>query len=231
MGIWRRKQEKDLQDEVRSHLDMAAQDCLDRGAAADQARTAARREFGNVALVEESTRDAWGRRWLAEFLEDLRYGFRVLRKSPAFTLVAVLTLALGIGANTALFSVVNGVLLNPLPYPHPEQLVTFHASKPNFDAGSVSFLNFRDWRKDNTTFSMMAVTRWNSYTLTGLGDAEQVKTEFISTDLLAMLGVKPVTGRFFVEGEDDFDRAPIVLISTGLWDRKFGSSPDAVGKA
>src|SRR5262249_19533051 len=144
--------------------------------------------------------------------------------------VAVLTLALGIGANTALFSIVNGVLLNPLPYPEPEQLVTLHASKPNFDAGSISFLNFRDWRRDNTTFSMMAVTRSSSFTLTGLGDSEQLQAQFISTDLLPMLGVKPVVGRFFVEGEDDFDRSLIVLISAGFWDRKFASSPEAIGK-
>src|SRR5262249_45699322 len=142
-----------------SHLEMAAREHKERGAAAEDARNAARREFGNVSLVEEATRDAWGQRWLSEFVEDLRYGFRVLRKNPGFTVVAVLTLALGIGVTTSLFSVVNGVLLNPLPYPNPEQLITLHASKPNFDAGSISFLNFRDWRRDNTTFSMMAVTR------------------------------------------------------------------------
>jgi len=231
MGIWRRKQEKDLQDEVSSHLEMAARERVDRGAGDEEARQAARRAFGNVSLVEETTRDAWGRRWFGEFLEDVRYGLRMLRKNRGFTAVAVLTLALGIGANTALFSVVNGVLLNPLPYPDPEQLVTLHESKPNFESGSIPFLNFRDWRKDNTTFSMMAVTRQFSYTLTGLGDAEQLQAQLISTDLLPMLGVKPAVGRLFVEGEDDFDRPPIAFISAGLWDRKFGSSRDAVGKA
>src|SRR5262249_50698509 len=224
------KREEELHDEVRSHLEMAAHERVERGASGDEARHAARREFGNVALVEETTRDAWGRRWLREFLEDVRYGSRVLRKNLGFSTIAILTLALGIGANTALFSIVNGVLLNPLPYPNPDQLVTLHESKPNFEAGSIPFLNFRDWRKDNTTFSTMAVHRPFAYTLTGLGDAEQVQSEFISVDLLPMLGVKPVIGRFFVEGEDDFDRAPIVLISAGLWDRKFGSAPDAVGK-
>jgi putative ABC transport system permease protein len=231
MAIWRRKRERDLEDEVRSHLNMAVQERIDRGASGDEAQRAARREFGNVGLVEETTRDAWGRRRFAEFVEDLRYGLRMLRKNPGFTLVAVLTLALGIGANTALFSVVNGVLLNPLPYPQPEQLVTLHASKPNFDAGSISFLNFRDWRKDNTTFSMMAVTRQYSYTLTGLGDSEQLQAQLISTDLLPMLGVKPAAGRFFAEGEDDFDRNPIALISAGFSERKFASAPVAVGKA
>jgi len=231
MGIWRRNREKELDEEVRRHLEMATQDHVEKGSAVDEAKHAVRREFGNVTLVKEAARDAWGRQWCGEFLEDIRFGCRLLRKNPSFTIVAVLTLALGIGANTALFSVVNGVLLNPLPYPNPEQLVTLHESKPNFDSGSIPFINFRDWRKDNTTFSMMAVTRSYSYTLTGLGDSEQVQSQFISTDLLSMLGVKPAAGRFFVEGEDDFDRSPIALISAGFWDRKFGSSPDAVGRA
>ena len=228
--MWRRKREKELEDEVQSHLKMAAQDHAEKGAAADQARRAAQQEFGNVGLVKETARDAWGWRWLGEFSEDVRYGARVLRKNIGFTAVAVLTLALGIGANTALFSVVNGVLLNPLPYPQPEQLVTIHESKPNFDSGSISFPNFRDWRKDNSTFSRMAVTRSFSFTLTGLGESEQLPAQFISTDFLPMLGVKPVAGRLFVEGEDDFDRSPIALISAGLWNRKFSSAQDALGK-
>jgi predicted permease len=164
-------------------------------------------------------------------LQDIGYGFRVLRKSPLFTLVAVLTLALGIGANTAIFSIFNAVLLSPLPYPHPEQLVALGASKPNFQNGSISFPNFRDWRTDNRTFQSMAVFRSTTYSLTGLGDAEEIPSELVSSDLFPMLGVRPELGRFFAPGEDEVGASPVAMISAGLWTRKFGSSPAVLGKS
>jgi len=229
---YRRKtqQQAELNEELHSHLQMATNDRVDRGESAQNAQQAARREFGNVALVQQVTRDQWGTRLFEEFLQDLRYAARMLRKNPAFTLIAVLTLALGIGANTALFSVVNGVLLNPLPYPHPEQLVTIHESKPNFDRGSISYPNFRDWQKNNRTFASMAIARGYGYSLTGLGDAEQVRARFISSDFFPLLGVNPVLGRNFSPGEDEIGAAPIAMISAGLWKRKFASSPSALGK-
>jgi predicted permease len=227
----KRKQEGELEEEVRSHLKMAAKDRVERGVTKVEAEHAARREFGNVQLVKEVTRDVWQWGSLERLVQDLRFGVRMMVKSPGFALVAILTLALGIGANTALFSVVNGVLFNPLPYPKPEQLVTLHESKPNFEAGSISFPNFQDWRKQNTTFSMMGISRGYSFGLTGVGDPEQVRAQFISTDFLPMLGVKPVMGRFFEEGEDEFGASPIVLISAGFWSRKFASAPDVLGKA
>jgi len=227
----RKLRQQQLEQELQTHLQMAASDRIERGESAERAQQAVRREFGNIGLVQEVARDRWGWRWLEELLQDLRYGARMLRKNPGFTLVAVLTLALGIGANTAIFSVVNGVLLNPLPYPHPEQLVTLHESKPNFEFGSISYPNFRDWQKDNHTFSSMAISRGYAFSLTGRGEAEQVRGRFISSDFFSTVGVNPVLGRNFTPGEDEIGAAPIVLISAGFWKRKFGSSPDVLGKS
>jgi putative ABC transport system permease protein len=232
MSFWKRKRrEAELEEEVRSHLAMAARDREERGCASEQAERAARREFGNVELVKETAREMWGWGSLDRLLQDLRFGMRMILKSPGFTSVAVLTLALGIGANTALFSVVNGVLLNPLPYPNPDELVTLHESKPNFDAGSISYPNFRDWRTNNRTFALMAIARAYSFNLTGLGEAEQVQAEFVSTDLLPLLGVKPVFGRMFAAGEDEIGAGPAVMISEGFWKRKFGGTPDVLGRS
>jgi predicted permease len=230
-SFWhRQKRERELDEELQSHLQMAAQDRTDRGETPGQARDAALRELGNVGLIKEVTREMWGWTSLERLIEDLRYGARMLRKSPGFTAVAILTLALGIGANTALFSVVNGVLLKPLPYPHPEQLVWLAESKPNFASGSISFPNFRDWRKDNHTFTAMGVYRSFSFNLTGLGEAEQLRARFISSEFLNVVGVAPVIGRTFAPGEDDIGAAPIAIISEGLWKRKFNASPGVLGK-
>src|SRR5271155_5851749 len=118
-------------------------------------------------------------------IQDLKYAFRMLAKSPAFTAVAILTLALAIGANTALFSVVNGVLLNPLPYPQPDQLLTLHESKPNFDTGSISYPNFLDWQKNNRTLSAIALSRGLSFSLTGFGPAEQANAQLVTSDFFS----------------------------------------------
>lgn len=163
-------------------------------------------------------------------LQDLRSAMRQFIKSPGVTAVVIITIAIGVGANTALFSVVNGVLLNPLPYPQPEQLVTLHESKPNFDTGSISFPNFRDWHKDNHTFSSMAISRGYAFSLTGTGEATQVNGQFVTSDYFKVLGAKPLLGRTFAPGEDEIGAPPIALISEGLWRRKFESVPDIVGK-
>lgn len=164
-------------------------------------------------------------------LQDCRYGWRMLHKNPGFAIVAILTLALGIGANTVLFSIVNGVLLNPLPYPNPDQLVTLHESKPNFETGSISYPNFRDWQKNNHSFSALAISRSTSFTLTGTGEGEQLNGQFVSTDFFPILGVKPVVGRMFGSGEDEIGAAANVLISEGYWNHKFGGAPDVLGKS
>jgi len=226
----RRRRSEELNEELKSHLAMATEDRLQRGEPQIDAANAARREMGNFLLIREITQDMWGGRWWRDLLEDVQYGLRVLCKDPRFLSVAVLTLALGIGANTALFSIVNGVLLNPLPYPHPEELVTLHESKPNFSTGSISFPNFLDWQKDNQTFSSMAVQRGTSFILTGLGEAEQIDAQFVSSDFFRQLGVVPVIGRDFARGEDLVGAAPVAMITAGFWKRKFDSASDVIGK-
>jgi len=171
------------------------------------------------------------KRWEDEMFQDLRYGVRMLLKNPGFTAGVVLTLALGIGANAALFSVVNGVLLNPLPFPQPERLVILHQSKPNFEAGAIPYPNFIDWQKDNQTFSAMAIMRGFSFSLTGAGEAERVNARLVSGEFFSVLGVNPALGRNFRPEEDHPGAGPVVIISAALWRRKFSEAPDAVGKS
>ena len=165
---------------------------------------------------------------MGNLLQDIRYGFRGLWRHPGFTLVAIGSLALGIGANTAIFSVVNGVLLRPLPYPQPEQLVTIHQSKPNFATGAMPYPNFRDLQKQNQTFTAMAISRPTSFSLIGAGEVERVNARLVTADYFTVLGVTPALGRTFAPGEDESGVGPVALISQDLWQRKFGSAPDVL---
>jgi len=163
--------------------------------------------------------------------QDAKYALRMLRKNPGFTAVAVITLALGIGINTAIFSVVNSVLLNPLPYPEPERLVALYARTSQFDQSSISYPNFLDWVRGNRSFSALASYRADDFNLTGMGEPERVPVEMVSASFFPVLGVRPAIGRTFLAEEDQVGAAPVVVISGGFWKRKFGSAPDAVGKA
>ena len=163
--------------------------------------------------------------------QDVRYGIRTLLKSPGFSLLAALTLALGIGANTALFSVVNGVLLKPLPYPHPEQLVSLFESKPHFEKGSFSYLNFVDFQRQNRTLGAIAAYRQTGLSLTGSCDAEQLRAQMVSADLFSILGIRPLVGRTFNDDEDRLGTTKVVMLSTELWKRKFGGMPDVIGRS
>ncbi|HEX8798266.1 MAG TPA: ABC transporter permease, partial [Terriglobales bacterium] len=164
-------------------------------------------------------------------LQDLRYAIRQLAKSPGFAIISILTLALGIGANTAIFSVVNGVLLNPLPYPQPDRIVVLFHDKPAFRTGSISYPNFDDWRRENQSFSSMAAYRqMGGVTLSGNGEPEAVTGQMISNGFFEILGITPVLGRTFTADEDRLGANPTVMISEGLWKRKFASDPRVLGK-
>jgi predicted permease len=167
---------------------------------------------------------------MESLIQDLKYAARVLLKSPGFVLIAVLTLALGIGANTALFSVVNGVLLRPLPFPRPDELVLVSEKTANFESSSISYPNFQDWQRSNSSFTSIVAYRNDDFSITGSGEAERVRVGMVSAGFFEMLGVIPTRGRLFTADEDRKGIAPVALISTGLWQRKFGSAPDIVGK-
>jgi predicted permease len=163
--------------------------------------------------------------------QDLRYGFRMLAKAPAFTAIAILTLALGIGANTALFSVVNGVLLTPLAYPQSGQLVAIYGQTVGFAQAPINYLNFLDWQRDSQSFSSMAIYRNQDYNFTGIGEAERLTGYMVSADFFSTLGVTPVLGRTLRPDDDHLGAAPVVILGGGFWKRKFGSSLDVLGKS
>jgi putative ABC transport system permease protein len=162
--------------------------------------------------------------------QDIQFALRVLRKSPGFTAIAILTLALGIGANTALFSVVNGVLLNPLPFQDPDQLVELYTKTPAFDQSSITYPNFLDWRENNRSFSSISAFRSDNLNLTGSGEPERLNGHMISADFFSTLGLNPILGRTFRPEEDQPGAAPVAILGDALWKRRFGSSPDILGK-
>jgi predicted permease len=164
-------------------------------------------------------------------VKDIRYAVRTLLKHPGFAMVAILTLALGIGANTALFSVVNGVLLRALPFPQPEQLVSFHQRKPNFDKGAIPYPNFLDLQKENKTFESMSISRAFGFSLVGTGEAERVNARYVTADFFKVFGLTPVVGRTFTPREDQRGATPVVLISEELWARKFASAANVIERS
>jgi len=168
---------------------------------------------------------------MISFWQDVRYGLRVLLKNPGFTAIAILTLALGIGANTALFSVVNAVLLSPLAFANPAELVAVYTKSPTFQESSIAYPNFLDWQKDNHSFAPLCAFRSDDFNMTGAGEPERVHTHMISSEFFATLGIPPLLGRAFRSEEDTVGAGPVAILSDALWHRKFGSGQDVLGKS
>src|SRR5882672_5874648 len=165
------------------------------------------------------------------FLQDLRYGSRMLLKTPALTFIVILALALGIGANTAIFSVINAVVLRPLPDDHAEQLLFLNERSPVLDEMSISYPNFTDWRNQNHVFEKIGVYNRNSYNLTGYGEAERILTGQVSADLFSALRVNAAVGRIFTNEEDKPGGTPVVVLSYALWQRRFGGQSSILNQA
>ncbi|MBZ5514175.1 MAG: ABC transporter permease [Acidobacteriia bacterium] len=223
--------ERELDDELRFHLEKQIEVNVAAGMRPEEARTAALRSFGGVEQVKEECREAWGLRFIEILIQDVRYGLRMLAKNPGFTAVAVLTLALGIGANTAIFSVVNGVLLRPLPYPEPDRLVRIYERSAQFNVMSVAYPNFLDWERTNRSFAGLAAYRGESFNFTGTGQPEQIPGAVVAANFFSVLDVKPLLGRTFTSDEDRQGANPVAMVSEGLWKRRFGSSTAVLGKS
>jgi predicted permease len=168
---------------------------------------------------------------MTNFWQDIRYAFRMLSNSRGFAVIAILTLALGIGANTALFSVVNGVLLNPLPFSNPDQLYAAYTKTAAFEQGSIAYPNFLDWQKQNHSFSSLSAFRSDDYNLTGSGEPERLHAHMISAEFFPTLGLNPLLGRNFRPEEDRAGAGPVAILGDGLWKRKFASSQEVLGKS
>ncbi len=228
----RRRLDRELQEELEFHLASRAGRHLQSGMTPDEAARSARRELGNPTLWKEVSREMWTFYWMETLWQDLRYALRTLRKSPAFTLVAALTLALGIGANTAIFSVVNAVILRPLPYPEPSRLVELwgNVKRVQVERRGTSMPDYLDWRAQSHSFEAMALYVGDNPTLTGLEEPERVAAEYVGQPYFSLLGVGAALGRTFRPEEDQVpQRNPVVILGDGLWKRRFGGDPGIVG--
>lgn len=234
--MWRRKRAlEDLDADIREHIEREIEDNVARGMSPDEARRQARLTFGNPALVREDTREIWAVRWLQTLRQDVRNGVRILVKHPGVTIAAVLSLAVGIGANTAVFSVVNRVLLAPLPYHDPDRLVLITAASPGQpdQRSNATIPEYIAWQRHASVFDGMATAFQQPLTL-GAGDpgtsAETVLVEKIRASLFDVLGVQPTMGRAFRADEEQTDApAPIVLLSEEFWTSRYGRDPGVVG--
>ncbi|HET7215772.1 MAG TPA: ABC transporter permease [Terriglobia bacterium] len=228
----RQQLEHDLDEELEFHLAMSQQKLVEQGMPPEEARYAARRAFGNPAQTKETARDLWTFRFLETLAQDLRYGLRQLRRNPGFTAVAVLTLALGIGANTAIFSIVNGVLLEPLPYYEPQQIVQIsllYRGQPrnmNFSARQFDF-----WKSHAEPFQELAATTEVGFNLGGASRPERVKALRVSSGYFRLLGVAPALGREFLQEEDRTGGPDVAILSHVLWERDFGANPKVIGRS
>jgi putative ABC transport system permease protein len=227
-----RTADEGLVEEIRSHIDIETQENIERGMSPEEARRAAGIKFGSVVVAREESREVWGFRLLETLWQDVRYGVRVLAKSPGFTVAAILTLALGIGANTAMFSVIRGVILRPLPYEEPNRLVrVYEGIEGRLNRFAVAPANFLDWKAQNQVFEDMAVYAW-LYGIDVAGHGEPVRVPGIaaSANMLSLLGVEMARGRSFLPGEDSPAATPTTVLSHRLASRLFGPEEDPIGR-
>jgi len=231
--LHRSRVDAELQDEIEIHIQQLTKEAIAAGMTEVEARAAALREFGPVDRIRENCREARRVNWIQDFSQDLRYGARMLRESPGFTAVAVLTLALGIGANTAIFSMVDAVLLRSFPYPDPDELVLM-SNVPLKQPEALSGISYRDFtqcRDQNQVFNEMAGNTFHDLTLTGAGEPSIVNTADVTPEIFPLLGAKPLAGRTLLPEDGKPGAAPVAVLSESLWRGRFGSDRGLIGRS
>jgi putative ABC transport system permease protein len=231
-AVWRAEAiGREIDEEMRFHVEMRAEENMRRGMSPEEARLDAERRFGHHTLMRERGYDVRGGRWLETFWQDLRFGARVLVRKPGFAATAVLTLALGIGANTAIFSLVNAVMLKPLPYEDADRLVMLSERHEKIPTRWVSYANFLDWRERNQAFEAMSTVRRWHLTLTGTGQPERLAAGMVTADYFSVMRVKPLVGRDFLPEEDRPGANFVAVLSYGFWQSRFGGDESIVGQS
>src|SRR5579863_1530465 len=222
----RKREASDFGAEIEAHIELEVERLREQGLGEDEARTAARRAFGNVTRAQEKFYESGRWSWWDQFWQDVRYGARMLRKAPGFTAVAVLTIALGIGATTAIFSLVDATLLHPLPYPHPEQLVTIRDDLPGIGARDVG-MSVPEWHdlQRSGIFDYVSPLGGGDVNLTGTSEPERIRFYNVAPNYFALLGVKPQLGSSFNPEDHTPGFTLEALISDGLWKRSFAADP------
>ena len=222
----RRAQDERLREEIEEHIALQTAENLRAGLSPIEARRQARLKFGGVESVKEDYRAERGLPLVETLLQDTRYGLRILRKNPGFTAIAILTLALGIGASTAIFSVVDAVLLRPLPYLHPQQIVRVWEQAPDGHRMTLTDPNFEDFRAQNHTLTALALYNDGPESVSGGSEPARVNVAAVTQDFFTALGVEPFRGRAFASEEQIFHGAPAMIVSYGYWQQFLGSAAD-----
>jgi putative ABC transport system permease protein len=226
----KRRLERELDGEVLAHLELAERDAAAAGMSPEEARFAARRAFGGIEQMKEEHRDSRGIRWTETVLRDFRHGLASLGRDPGFAFVAVGVLALGIGANTAMFSLVDAALLRPLPFPEPERMVRVWEAPGENRINGINTLDLVDWKRLNTVFEALSAERGASVALTGTGEPARLAIQLVSADYFRVFGVSAQLGRTFNAGEDEPGAAPVVVLNHSTWQTRFGGDPKILGQ-
>ena len=229
----RARVDQDFDQELSSHLEMLTSENVKQGMSPDKAKRAAQMRLGGVTQLKETNRELRGLPMLETFLQDVRYALRMLRKNPGFTSIVILTLALGIGANTAIFSVVYAVLLKPLPYANAGQLVNVFETRlqDGIQKSGWSYESFKELREQNTVFSEVAGFAQHQLTLTGSGEPSVVTTSVVTPEFFTVFGAKPLAGRTFSPEDGNRGAAPVVILNENLWRDVFGADPKILGSS